>query len=712
MKDKNSQNNQVELINTSNYEDIRVYLKRNSYLRNRKDSKCFWQSDLPVKWFIQISSEPFFDELLFNYFKSFVAPNEAFLKQFFNSNKKQTLQKIIKLSRVFNNASHWRSFSVFNNDKELKIFYKELIYVKAYQEYWQKEAEQHDDFIKSLTIEDILFQMTMYYEDFKQKKIQTIGNRNKRVSIEAILIQLIDTFIAIKTKSLKESKTKLESAYSSDYFKTITVENYQELKGEFRQTVDFYFAQHDNEYQLNKYLSGYAEFECIDGLEAQLNTNDKYTQYRRTLSRGTYDETYLTNRVISDSEKLNQLKSEKDIWNKQFQLSIYTSIEYFNFLKIPTKIDKSNNLIDLEKVLRLLWTFSSLLMPQGEFILNGKSRFERQLPKAFKELFYADYLVCFEKQELIDKCSKYFNWKKEETKAIIEFISTDLNDTELKTVDVKMNPFVKIGTQYFWLSSFMKDRRWEISLHRKLVSDCLLNPKTQSDNSEAYLSEVFKKAGFSSVASKHYVYENKRGEIDVLAYKDEVLFICELKSTFIVEDMLKTSKYEVEKFNKAAEQLDLAKTYVKENFDTIKAIKELEIDCDIENLKVKTIIISNSYQADHTLVNNKHLKVSLFELLIILKNDLYDMLISKSTEVILGESFDFPIDSILQMNNRNNPDYKETKNTFTKEKCNLWYDVNSCSAKDIISAIIENKVWRHQDENKHFRLENIELTTL
>lgn len=173
--------------------------------------------------------------------------------------------------------------------------------------------------------------------------------------------------------------------------------------------------------------------------------------------------------------------------------------------------------------------------------------------------------------------------------------------------------------------------------------------------------------------------------------------------------MLKTSRYERDKFNKAAEQLDLAKLYIKENFQAIKDIKELKINCDFNDLTIETIIVSNSYQADHFFINDKHLKVSLFELIVILKNDLYDMLHSKISEVLFNESFQLPIDDVLKVYNSMNSDRIDTNNVYIKEHCNLWENNSYCTAKDILSAIKENKVWKNQDKNWHYKNEVLEL---
>lgn len=712
MKDNSTlQSNLDKLLTTSDYNEVRVYLKQTSYIKSNKDSKFFWQSSLPITWFNQISKEPFLEELLFNYFRKQTIPNQVFLKSFFNSNKKATLIKIIKLCEVFNQTLHWESFSIFQNDSQLKVFYKELQYIKSYKGYWEEEEKEHNAFIKSMALEDILFQMTMCYEDFKQHSGKATGNRSKRVSYEAILINLLNTFLKIKKEDLKQKGLKLDNQYDVNYYKTIPVEEYQVLKNKFREVVEFYFAKYDDEYQIKKYLSSFAEFEYIDGLESVLLTNKAHSLYRKTLERGMYDETYLTNRVVNNKDQLIKIKVLPELWDRQFELDVLSSVEYFNFLKIPAEISikGKNASIDISKVLYVLKSFSIFFMLQPSIGIEDKF-ISKQVPKLFRSLFYSDYIVCYEKDDFIDKCVTYFKYSKEEIINILNFITLDLNDDIASNLDIKQNPLIKIGDQYFWMSSFMKDRRWEIALHSKLVKDGLINQNKVSGQSETYLSNIFKEANFNAISGQRYKYNNKSGEIDLLAYKDGVLFLGELKSTYLIEDMIKNSKYEVRQFNKASEQLDLAKDYVLNNFENIRNLEELNIDCPLEDLKIETIIISNIYQADHAMINNKHLKVSLFELLVILKDDLYNMLVPKIGEALFDSKLEIPLDMMLNMFNRNNSNNKKNNNSLLKEDCSLWENEKDCSPNDIISAIIENKVWKHQDTTNNFLIEEIELT--
>lgn len=89
MKDNTkSQNDLKRLLETSDYNDIRVYLKQQKYLSKQSVAKTFWQSSLPINWFSELSKELFFEQLLFSYFKAGTNANDLFLKCFLNSTKK------------------------------------------------------------------------------------------------------------------------------------------------------------------------------------------------------------------------------------------------------------------------------------------------------------------------------------------------------------------------------------------------------------------------------------------------------------------------------------------------------------------------------------------------------------------------------------------------------------------------------------------------
>ncbi len=728
----------LKLEDSNEFSEVLAFVKgEGCYMYSKKYSKSylFWQSSLPTRWFENFLNEPFLEEFLFGYFSHEENCNPGFLELLAKSRKKAILIKVIKLSEAFNKPKHWNSFHIFSNssDIQLKQFYRELTYVVEYRKYWKNKSLEYIDFIRQLDYEDILIQTISYFEKFKRYSNQTKDNNKIIISNRATLISILNQFLNIKKEFILENKLNITAKYNTKTFQITTKkqlppvkpveafadpylipkENIDELKEKFRNTIEFFFAMEDNEYQIRKYLTGFADFEMIDGLEAELKTNEKHKLYRNTLARNKYDETYLRNRIVENTQFLNEVK-EFSTWKKEFKWKKETSLEYFRFLKIPTTIRNkySKTDIDIEKTLLLFQTFSALLIPQGRMadFVGGKVKavHKRAIPEKFAKIFYSDYIVSYSEQELIVKCEEYFKWSADEIKAIIDFLTTDLSSNRKFEIDISSRPIIKIGEQYIWLSSFLRDTRWEILLHKRIASNNLIDFVKQSAEGENFISKVFREAGFGSIASHCYQYQNQKGEVDVLAFKDNTLFVIELKSTYVDEDIMKTSKYETLKFNsKASEQLLKAKSYINDFFTEIKNIEELNINCKKEELKIVTMIVSNIYQADHLIFNQEHLKISLFELLIILKNDLYNMLVYKEGRVLFNMDFDIPYNMVEQFYNRNNPAIKKENPQIDKKDCNLWEDKNNCKPNDIISAIKENKIWKHQ--NLIVSTEDIEL---
>jgi hypothetical protein len=176
--------------------------------------------------------------------------------------------------------------------------------------------------------------------------------------------------------------------------------------------------------------------------------------------------------------------------------------------------------------------------------------------------------------------------------------------------------------------------------------------------------------------------------------KDGVLIFIELKTTYICEDIIRQSEFDNRKFEyKAAEQLDRAITYLRENFkEFVQANPELNINIAKEDIKIISLIVSNSFDWDDTIKNNSHLKISLLELEIILKNSLYDLL-----NVQMKKDIIIPINIYHSTTNSNNPHYKNQKLDCSKVDCDLWKE-KELTANRFIELIEKNQVWSFIDK--------------
>lgn len=716
--------NNTKKIFTSFDEVLKTVISKKSKNYYKKNS--FWKSDLPLVWCKEFMSHPIGNELLLTYFSNSKFLNLTFLKKVSEIDTSKLI-RAIKLTKAYENDKHWESFSWFkiqrNTDlKRLYFFYKELEFIKKAQIEWEKDSRFYESIISGYSYEDILIHTISYFEKFKRSP-QTINNRSKLIMYEVNLCHVLNKILNLK----KHLSTGTNDVYSIEKFKAkvkenlppinppqgiaegkyLPIEKITDEKKLLRETIEFFYSHHEIERFIELYLCGHADFEYIDmeDWEGELLTNSNYMVHWRNDKKCYHEEIYLMNR----SSKSKDSKNISDL-EEQTKNAIKWSFEYWKNLKLSPIINTKNDAdIDIEDVLTLLKSFSNYIMPSGRQIITSyedteegrkyhyKGLAKHIKPSDFSKLFYSDYLFIMDESELIDKCTIFFKWSENDMRNIINFLATDLNSTENLKIDFLSKPFIKIGTHYIWLSSLLRDRRWEGILHRRIVNDSLNNHNSQTPKVEKSLSDDFKKAGFQSENSHIYKLNSGiSGDLDVVAFKDNTLFIIELKTTYIDENLKRFTKYQTQKFEyKATEQLDKAVSYIKNDFELFKKNSQIEIDCTFENLKIIPLIVSNSFESDDISVGD-YLKLSLFELQIILRNDLYNML------VIPGKT-KIPFNTIWQTVNQNNEEFNDNIKEVNEDDCNLWTSKNECSAEDLIDAIKQDKIWQCLDDLRKLR---------
>lgn len=708
-------------LENANFSEVIAFLKTNNYYKDRRQSAIFWQSNIPTFYIQEFTKSNIWEDLLFGYFSSDKNINTSFLNLAIKYGKPHSLIKIVKVTLIFNSQPQWETFKAFKlcDNLKLKAFYQELDFIRRNLNYWKEIAKPFEAKLVQFSSEDILIQITSFFQKFKNYSKKTANNRLLITSYEAQLINIIDEFLTIKSKN----KIALENnTYDNSEFKielknelppikpdvfTFPTEIISDKKRTFREIIEFYLSKNENEYQINKFLSGLADFEDIDGLSAELITNNKNALYRKTLEKGIYEENYLD--IINEQTELNKITSLKYLLDKKIALKKLTSINYFKFYNLPISIFfKENQHFSMEDSFAVLQCFSNLCMPQGKNSINNVN-FYIPTPSDFLKLFNSDYLVRFDKDEFVKNISIYFKIEFNEALTIFNFLITD---TDILTkFDIKSRPFIKIKNNIYWLSAFLQNRKWEVALHRKLIKEKLINHQIVSANSEKFIATLFQKAGFNALASFHYNFNNQRGEIDTIAYKDKTLFLIELKNTYLEENMLRNNEYSFLKYDSlAARQLSKAVHFVKNNFNELKETEELGIDCELKDLTIKTIIVSNIFQSDNLLIEDEHYKISLFELAIILRNDL-NKILERNYESTLFDmpNLKIPYQMIENISNSNNPDFKKDSSLISEEDKNLWTNKNYCSPNDLLTAIEQNKVFKHLDNQRNYPIEYIEL---
>ncbi len=213
-------------------------------------------------------------------------------------------------------------------------------------------------------------------------------------------------------------------------------------------------------------------------------------------------------------------------------------------------------------------------------------------------------------------------------------LSTDLleasrYDRFRPSVNLFGKPFVKVSGTYIAFNGVMgesnmmtnmlvnlldKNNVWRVNVQKK-----------ETERMEERLAELFEEAGFKQVVfARPYSEKNfgMAGDLDVLVYEAGTLLCLELKrSKFRVHldeiwDELRMG------ILTASQQLDKAELLLKTHLPKLKEdlLKDLDITEEhFSQIRFYSFIVSTSFENDHQLIRNRHLKISLFELEEILK---------------------------------------------------------------------------------------------
>lgn len=159
-----------------------------------------------------------------------------------------------------------------------------------------------------------------------------------------------------------------------------------------------------------------------------------------------------------------------------------------------------------------------------------------------------------------------------------------------------------------------KNNVWRVNVQKK-----------ETERMEERLAKLFEEAGFKQVVfARPYTEKNfgMAGDLDVLVYEAGTLLCLELKrSKFRVHldeiwDELRMG------ILTASQQLDKAELLLKTHLPKLKEdlLKDLDITEEhFSQIRFYSFIVSTSFENDHQLIRNRHLKISLFELEEILK---------------------------------------------------------------------------------------------
>ena len=656
----------------------RVLKKHCYFYKKHRCSHLFWESSLPVKFLSEFESNNWLLELLLGYFSSPTNQNTVFIKQV-AKNYPEDLVKSIKLSQVFYDDNWFERLSGVLDTN----FLKEITYLRKLSKKWEQKASIHKNTLAQISHKR-LFETAI-------SKLEEIKNSSAILQNRNLLMKKEMNFCYAFNDLLNHKKDR-----DSDINDTISDEKIADV-------ITFFNYHHSFKRQIEMYCAGYADCITRDVDYMKMETNESYSIHRANEDKLRFQERLAINKSMLD----NQISTEnimnilkygtvvedivKNITNILLEyfvgITVETNLQYFEYLKMPSVYTWRGHQIEIKKVFELLAEMNKLAGSEVLFIQNEK--------------------------QLTQILALNLSYSEVKTKLIIDFLTTDLSEPNKEEINLLYKPFIKIDNQYFWLKSLLKDRRWDFWMHIRLSNENLYQTNKPSEDIEIALSQVFKNNEFdvppqflglgkeSKKKKKFKLSDGRAGEIDVLALKNGILFLIEIKTTSLGEGLVTHAKYNSQTFEfKASQQLDDAKQYVEESKFTTEFKEKFGFGGD-EIKEIKTLIVSNIFEQDGIIVNKKHLKISLFGLLVILNNDFEIML------NICGK----PFYQFEKNANMNDPYFRQGSEMHFPVSFNLWSG-SECSANDLIDAINENKIWNFLDKMYDFsKSETIELTT-
>ena len=216
---------------------------------------------------------------------------------------------------------------------------------------------------------------------------------------------------------------------------------------------------------------------------------------------------------------------------------------------------------------------------------------------------------------------------------LIDLMSFDIDkisylDRLRPVVNLTGKPLIKLNNFYYAFNGILGETSSQvhtlINIMDSNTKDHSKVTKSETEQMETYVRELFKKAGFDSVDGgiEYSLNQNTVGDFDILVYEKGILLLIELKRSKVRLHLSDAHDEYENSLLKASGQLSKAQEHIASDFTRCKTeyFKNLRLnENNFSDITLYPMIVSTSFEHDHTTINNKHFKISLFELQNVLK---------------------------------------------------------------------------------------------
>jgi len=647
----------------------------------------FWHSKLPLHYL----KETLQSDLKMTFYKEYFSKNEfcsRYLDQELLSISEKDYIRFFKLFKAFRHEKHLLSFKELSAGRynSLSTVQKEIGSIeRAYQNNHIKIDLLRSE-LAQLPLDEFLLAVVLWVQKVKSDE-RMKNDRDKLVrNINVVLEELTPILNIYSTKGGSRITYMTNEDINSEFKRSKVPDRFKLDVGELGQPTEI---------QLNVLRS----LDTLLELTIQKNTIDLYCCGMADITELHPEEEihFLTNEFF-DVFQVNDLKKgpeeiyiTKGFRSERSNIDLGSAtiscneLEVLNFYGVNSQLKIKEDIIDLPKVFELLRSFSKFKGPE-ERTIGTIDRKEFKVMNVFNRASHSfierfgmnESITIFDHRELIMNIQDYFEWTEPETRSVLSFLTLDLSKQGAIT-NWLFTPFIKHENQVLWLGALLKDRRWDnIILNKIKLTPQIAQQADIGKGLEMKLGQLFEENSFSVLVNRRFkLSDGQSGEIDLMAFKDDSILICEAKTSTRSDDYTEAvSTQNIELEGKAAQQLSKCETFLSENWPKVKEELGIDEDISLSALRVIPLIITDNFEGDRYIYKQKYRKISFLELDVILKNNKRELL----------QAYFFQ-EKIQNQNNFNLDIYSRVK------VWDLWNDHEELSTNSLLNAIDKDLVW-------------------
>lgn len=651
--------------------DLKIFYKKNRKAFGKKE---FWTSNLPLLHLNDILKTDLKNDFLDHYFKRNEFCNHQLNKALVSIRLSDFLL-FFKMNKAFRHDDFMNSLERLSRlDSNLKVFYKEVFGIRKASANINKKLDEIREKLAENKLDNLLLGFALWHQNLKVSP-SILDNKSNQTKYEMAAAEELNEVLKLyKNKKLENiainSNSELQDRFNINKSphpildKTKKTNAKDEVLQNISDLIDESIKTTALNYTIDFYLCGYADIEFIDSEEIELKTNKYFTIFSLNDTKKGAEEMYFL-------PSINELLSKPKIMPHGFEINLNISSYY--------GVPKLYGVLDFHKIFKLLDYFSIFKSP----LTNSDARIKKKQHTLlkFREYFgLNESITLFDYKELLNGIQDFFQWENSETEILLNFLTFDLSSKK-HPKNWLSYPFIRIQSKVFWLGTFCVDRRWDNILINKIkIEEGFVELKQKAaSNFEIRMEELFRGKGFKTNRGYSFINrDGESGEIDLLAYKDNCLFICEAKSSIRSDDFSHSVETQNRIFEgKAAHQLIKYETNIKEDWGKIKEKLCIDKGLKLEDVKIIPLIVTDHFEGDLALYLDKYQKVSFLELDVIMNNNRKKLL-----------------EGYLFHEKGNNAKSRNLNIEDILKKCDLWHGHDELKVEFIEQNIKDNSVWK------------------